>query len=168
MAIFTFLCQYWVRKLKTVKFRHSFRQITDNSFYKSFARFVLHKFYKKSNCKEHFIKTHSNGSIHISTVSFVEITAIIWRLFLTLKKLCNNTKSADFCTYIMNIRYHLGIFQQLQHLRLADITFLYQKVLLVNIKFEIKVWSLPILGFQCHFTMTKINQILPKKFHWRI
>ena len=91
VAIFTFLCQYRVRKLKTVKFQHSFRQITNNSFYKSFARFVLHKFYKKSNCKEHFIKTHSNGSIHISTVSFVEITAIIWRLFLTLKKLCNNT-----------------------------------------------------------------------------
>ena len=86
VAIFTFLCQYRVRKLKAVKFQHSFCQITDNSFYKSFARFVLHKFYKKSNCKEHFI--NNNGSIHISTVSFVEITAIIWRLFLTLKKLC--------------------------------------------------------------------------------
>ena len=50
---FTFLCQYRLRKLKTVKFQHSSYQITDNSFFTSFAPFVLQKFEKRSNCSEY-------------------------------------------------------------------------------------------------------------------
>ena len=93
--------------------------------------------------------------------------------FLTLQKLCDNTKFADFYTIITNIRYHLRIVQQLQHITLADLNIKYNFLILKG--FVSQTYNLKLRFEVCQFWVfnvillcQKSTKSFQKKFHCRI
>ena len=123
-----------------------------------------------------FSHLHGYQDLHCNQISGFFLTYTVIRTY-TVIKFYNffpptllfglHGYSAPQSTYtIMNVRYHLRIVQQLQHVTLADLNTKYN--FLIYKGFVTQMYNFPILNFQRHFTMSKINQILPKKFHCRI